>query len=323
MFLTFSRGSCRFTNRIAGLGGKFVWTMMYSETCELRPPNGLGISGPISQVVSFARFGSKIFNMKLYTGMTCVSHQHQRSVVPTCTRGRSWQRPCKRDDCSFGVPAKEKLDNQKSVFRSIWHNYYVVAFRRLNRRLGRPPVYTIRISQVAAFSRAHSVHLNPRIKGTKIACPQFSGGRFCQVVAMDRCDCIRTSPILTQLSHCSVDRAWWQAKVASIELWIPWCYADRAHMHFKHLRHDQWKRAYRVLSLHTCNTNLQVELWYLPLPHYTNCWQDLPNTNAAGWITNRPLLPSLDHSRTWWDIHGRCNLFFFLAPTWTHREGEY
>ena len=41
----------------------------------------------------------------------------------------------------------------------------------------------IRISQVVAFSRTHSVHLNPRIEGTENACPQFSGGRFCQVVA--------------------------------------------------------------------------------------------------------------------------------------------
>ena len=49
--------------------------------------------------------------------------------------------------------------------------------------LGRPPVSAIRISQVVAFSRTHSVHLNPRIEGTEFACPQFSGGRFCQVVA--------------------------------------------------------------------------------------------------------------------------------------------
>ena len=99
----------------------------------------------------------------------------------------------------------------------------------------------IHISQVAAFSRAHSVFLNPRIKGTKIACPQFSGGR------KDRFDCIRTSPILTKLSHCSVDRAWWPAKMASIELWIsiPWCYAHslRAHMHFKHLWHAQMEKS--------------------------------------------------------------------------------
>ena len=41
----------------------------------------------------------------------------------------------------------------------------------------------IRISQVVVFSRTLSVHLNPQIEGTEIVCPQFSGGRFCQVVA--------------------------------------------------------------------------------------------------------------------------------------------
>ena len=49
---------------------------------------------------------------------------HQRSVAPTCKRGRYWQRPweaelhvaCKRNYRSFGVPTKEKLDKQKSAF---------------------------------------------------------------------------------------------------------------------------------------------------------------------------------------------------------------
>ena len=40
---------------------------LYSQTCELRPPKGLAIRGPISQVVSFARLGFKFFNMELYT----------------------------------------------------------------------------------------------------------------------------------------------------------------------------------------------------------------------------------------------------------------
>ena len=35
--------------------------LYYSQTWELRPPTGLGVSGPIFQVVSFARFGSKNF----------------------------------------------------------------------------------------------------------------------------------------------------------------------------------------------------------------------------------------------------------------------
>ena len=49
--------------------------------------------------------------------------------------------------------------------------------------LGRPLVSAIRISQVVAFSRTQSVHLNPQIEDTEIVCPQFSGGRFCQEVA--------------------------------------------------------------------------------------------------------------------------------------------
>ena len=34
---------------------------LYSQTWEIRPPKGLGVSGPIFQVVSFARFCSKNF----------------------------------------------------------------------------------------------------------------------------------------------------------------------------------------------------------------------------------------------------------------------
>ena len=88
---------------------------------------------------------------------------------------------CKRDDHSIGVSGKEKSDGRKRVFRSSWRMWSLF-IGRIN-ALGRPPVSAIRISQVVAFSRTHSIHLNPRIEGTDIACPQFSGGRFCQVVA--------------------------------------------------------------------------------------------------------------------------------------------
>ena len=57
-------------------------TVEYSQTCELRPPKGPGVSGPISQVVSFARFGSKIFNTEFYT-CPCTSQRYRRSAVPT------------------------------------------------------------------------------------------------------------------------------------------------------------------------------------------------------------------------------------------------
>ena len=88
---------------------------------------------------------------------------------------------CKRDDRSFWVPVKEKLDDQKRVFHSIWRMWSL--FAGWITALGLLPVSANRISQVAAFSRTHSVQLNPRIEGTENACPQFSGGRFCQVVA--------------------------------------------------------------------------------------------------------------------------------------------
>ena len=74
----------------------------YSQTWELRPPKGLGVSGPIFQVVSFARFGSKIFNMELYT-CPCASHDISDRWLPRVSGGVT-SGACKRDDRSFGVP---------------------------------------------------------------------------------------------------------------------------------------------------------------------------------------------------------------------------
>ena len=127
----------------------WVWiNYSYSQTWELWPPKALGVSGPIFQVVSFARFGSKFFDMELYTcrgegemqtdvrrlrgvepigvHMPLQEPRHQRSVVPTCKRGRNWQRPCQAELANAMIACseclrirKEKLDNQKSVFRAI------------------------------------------------------------------------------------------------------------------------------------------------------------------------------------------------------------
>ena len=58
----------------------------YSQTWELRPPKGLGVSGPILQVVSFARFGSKNFNMELYT-CPCASHDISDRWFPRVSGG--------------------------------------------------------------------------------------------------------------------------------------------------------------------------------------------------------------------------------------------
>ena len=49
---------------------------------------------------------------------------------------------CKHDDRSFGVPTKEKLDNQKKCFSLNFT--YVVAFCRLDRRFG--PTFSVRNS---------------------------------------------------------------------------------------------------------------------------------------------------------------------------------
>ena len=52
----------------------------------LRPPKGLGVSGPIFQVVSFARFGSKNFHMELYT-CPCASHDISDRWFPRVSGG--------------------------------------------------------------------------------------------------------------------------------------------------------------------------------------------------------------------------------------------
>ena len=148
----------------------------------------------------FKNFQYRVVHMPLHEpslSTICSFHRHA---------GRNWQRPCasracKRDDRSSGVPAREKLDDWKSVFRSIWRMWSL--FPGWIAALGRPPVSAIRISQVVAFSRTHSVHLNRRIEGTEFACPQFSGGRFCQVVARTGSTVVRSVkgyPVLPLIS---------------------------------------------------------------------------------------------------------------------------
>ena len=110
----------------------------HCQTCELRPPKGLGISGPISQVVSFARFG--LFNTEFYT-CPCISQRHQRSVVPTCTRGCIWQRPCQACQAELVnvMVARSECLRRKSWTIEKYFSLnltYVVAFHRLNRHFG-------------------------------------------------------------------------------------------------------------------------------------------------------------------------------------------
>ena len=161
---------------------------VYSQTCELRPPKGLGICGRISQVVSFARLGSKNLNRVVHHGTyraparaIVISDRSFQHACGGVIGNNNASGACKRDDRPSGVPLREKLDDRKSVFSSIWRMWSL--FPGWFEALGRPPVSAIRISQVVAFSRTHSVHLNPQIEGTENACPQYSGGRFSQVVA--------------------------------------------------------------------------------------------------------------------------------------------
>ena len=63
-----------------------LFSLKYSQTWEIRPPKGLGVSDPIFQVVSFARFGSKIFKMELYT-CPCASHDISDRWFPRVSGG--------------------------------------------------------------------------------------------------------------------------------------------------------------------------------------------------------------------------------------------
>ena len=72
------------------------WTSLYSQTWKLRPPKGLGVSGPIFQVVSFARFGSKLFKTWLYT-CPFASHDISDRWFPPVSGGRIWQQPCQAE----------------------------------------------------------------------------------------------------------------------------------------------------------------------------------------------------------------------------------
>ena len=100
----------------------------YSQTCKLRPPKGLGRSGPISQVVSFARLGFKFFNMELYT-CPCASHCHQRLVVPTCTWGRNWQRPCQEDLANAMIARPECLRGKSWTIEKVFFAQFDVCGR--------------------------------------------------------------------------------------------------------------------------------------------------------------------------------------------------
>ena len=124
--------------------------------------------------------------MELYK-CPCMSHDISDRSFPRVSGGVIGNDHAKRVKRSLQTrwslvrsACEGKVDCQRSVFCSIWQMWSL--FAGWIEALGRSSVSAIRISQVVAFSRTHSVHLNPQIEGTEIVCPQFSGGRFCQVV---------------------------------------------------------------------------------------------------------------------------------------------
>ena len=106
-------------------------------------------------------------------------HAKRMGEATTMPKGSS----SKPHDRPSGVPAREKLDDRKSVFAQFDVCGRFPQVESISTLWADLPVSAIHISQVVAFSRTHSIHLNPRIEGTEIACPQFSGGR------KDRYDC--------------------------------------------------------------------------------------------------------------------------------------
>ena len=164
---------------------------MYSQTCELRPPKGLGICGRISQVmVSFARLGhgSKNLNGVVHHG---THHAPAQTIV---IRDRQFQHACggvngndnasgackRRDDERLsGVPVREKLDDRKVFFAQF---DVCGCFSQVDSKLWAD----LWCSQFAFLRWSHFQERTPYIwirEGTENACPQYSGGRLCQVVA--------------------------------------------------------------------------------------------------------------------------------------------
>ena len=102
-------------------------------------------SGPIIQVVSFARFGSKLFNMELYTCL-CASHNISDRWLPHVGGGvigndhDNWSLQTRWSLVRSAYEGKVR-QTKKCFSLSLT---YVVAFLRLNRRFG--PTFGVRNS---------------------------------------------------------------------------------------------------------------------------------------------------------------------------------
>ena len=108
-------------------------TEICSQTCELRPPKGLGISGPISQVVSFAvwfkNFQNEVVHMPLCEPSTsAISSSHVYAG----------QRPCQAELPNAMIACSEWLQRKSWTVENYFslNLTFVVAFPRLNQRFG-------------------------------------------------------------------------------------------------------------------------------------------------------------------------------------------
>ena len=139
----------------------------YCQTWELRPSKGLGVSGPIFQVVSFARFGSKVW-----------SCTHAPSWAMTSAIGGSHvrQRPCQAELANAMIARSECLRRKSYTIKKKCFSLnftYVVAFCRLNRRFG--PTFSVRNSHFSG-GRIFKMH-SESAEGLKLRVRNF---RWCK-----------------------------------------------------------------------------------------------------------------------------------------------
>ena len=125
-------------------------------------------------------------------------------------------RACKRDDRSVRSACEGNVGRSKKCFSL--NLTCLVAFPRLNRSFG--PTYGVRNSHFSGgriFKNTLRTFESERLERTENACPQFSGGRFCQVVARTGSTVPQEARALNSKSHIN-----W---VARLDILLPcWFY---------------------------------------------------------------------------------------------------
>ena len=95
----------------------------------------------------------KFFNTEFYT-CPCTSQRHQWSAVPTCTRGRNWQRPCQAELVNVMIARSGCLRRKSWTIKKYFlpNLTHVVAIPRLNRHFG--PTSSVRNSPCIPWSES-------------------------------------------------------------------------------------------------------------------------------------------------------------------------